>query len=112
MRFRDSVDIYEDKSLAGSPVPDYSGDPIYRAVPCSIMTTAGDESFRGRQLEAHLTHVVEMHNYPNITATCRLVDRGRLSGRALNVRQVRHLDVDTKGRRQIVQIYCEEAAPQ
>ena len=112
MRFRDVVDIYEDQSLAGSPIPDYSGEPIYRAVPCSITTVSGDESFRGRQLESHLTHVIEMHTYPEITATCRLTDRGRLAGRHFNVRQVRPLDVDKSGRRQMLQLYCEELAPQ
>jgi head-tail adaptor len=111
-RYRDLVDIQQDSSAAGSPDPDYSGIPFMRSVPCSIMTKSGDETFRGRQLEAHLSHVIEMRMYPGVKAMMRLIDRGRLPGRVYNVVHVREIDTDDNGRRNMLQLYCEELAPQ
>lgn len=110
MSYNDRVDVYNDISAAGSSVPDYSGMPTYRDVPCTIRTVAGDETYRGRQLEAHLSHVVELWHLPSITSTTRLVCKSRMIGRALNVRQAREID-QTRGIRQRLELYCEELAP-
>ena len=110
MSYRDYVDAYADVSAAGEAVPDYSGDPFYQAIPCSIVTVSGDETYRGRQLEAHITHVIETRYLPDIVATTRLIARGRLSGRVFNVDSVREID-QTKGRPQALLIKCVELAP-
>lgn len=111
MRYRDLVDIQQDSSADGE-AENFTGKPLLENVPCEIRTVSGDESFRGRQIEAHLTHVVEMHDYPGVVSTMRLVDRGRMAGRIMNIRHVRQLDVDAFGRRKMLQLYCEELAPQ
>ena len=112
MRFRDMVDIQQDQSADGSPQEDFSGTPFLARVPCEIKTISGDETFRGRQLTANTNHVVTMPHYPGIRTRMRLLCRGRLDGRILNITDVRELDLDERGRRRLVELYCSEASPQ
>ena len=105
--YRDQVDIQQDSSAAGAPVPVYTGGAKYAKVPCDIVTVSGDETFRGKQLEAHLSHVVEMQYMPDVDATMRLsVTGGTLTGRTLEIVQVRPLDFN--GRMRKLQLYCLE----
>lgn len=107
MAYRDLVDIQRDVSADGNPIPDHSAN-LYRMVPCQITTTAGDETFRGRQLEARTSHVVECHYLPNITPAMRCVVRGGLhTGRNLNITAVKVLD-QTRGQVAKLWLYCDE----
>ena len=106
--FRDMVTVEKDVSNAGDPVPDYSGT-LYKLVPCNITVISGDESWRGRQLEAHVSHVVAMHDMPGITAKHRLrVVAGYIVDAILNVLYVRPIKFD--GRIQYQELYCREMA--
>lgn len=107
-RFRDVVDIQQDGSAEGSPTPSYSGAPLYESVPCKIKPISGDESYRGRQLEAHLSAVVEMQYLEGVLPTMRLYVRaGIMAGRTLNIVHVRPLDLD-RGRAPKLELYCRE----
>ena len=84
--FRDRATIEQDSSAGDTAVPDYSGTPFLVDYPCRITTIGGDETYRGRMLEAHLTHVVEGHYYEGITPSMRLnVTGGRHTGNYLNI---------------------------
>ena len=110
--YRDSIDILRDLSADGDPVPDHDGieAAVYEAVPCAIRITAGDATYRGRQLEARATHVIELRALPGIVASMRVAVRGGfLAGRSLNITHVRPLD--QRGSRVAgLELYCEELA--
>jgi len=108
--YRDAVDIDQETSVPGEPVPDYSGAPLYADVPCDIRVISGDETYRGRQLEAHINAVVEMHALPGILPSMRLsVTAGHMVGRTLNIQHVRPVDLE-RGRLPKVELYCREVA--
>ena len=108
-RFRDMVTIQRDSSAAGSPQEDFTGAALYEHVPCDIKVISGDESYRGRQLEAHISAVVEMQYLENVTPKMRLsVEGGMMNGRTLNVVEVRPMDLDGKGRAPKLELYCRE----
>lgn len=106
--YRDMVDVQQDSSSDGTATPDYSGTPLYQDVPCNVHVISGDETYRGRQLEAHINAVVEMHLLPNITPSMRLsVVAGHMNGRTLNVAYVRPVDME-RGRIPKLELYCRE----
>lgn len=107
MAYRDMVDIQRDTSADGNPIPEHV-TALYRAVPCQITTTAGDETFRGRQLEARTSHVIECHYLRGILPSMRAVVRGGLyEGRTLNITAVKPLD-QTRGQVAKLWLYCDE----
>lgn len=107
-RFRDMVNVQQDSSAAGNPVEDFSGTALYESVPCDIRVISGDETYRGRQLEAHISAVVEMQYLENITPKMRLsVTGGIMNGRTLNIVEVRPVDLD-RGRAPKLELYCRE----
>lgn len=107
MAYRDLIDIQRDVSADGNPIPDHSST-IYRSVPCQITTTAGDETFRGRQLEARTSHVIECCWLPDITPAMRCVVRGGLhAGKNLNITASKTLD-QTRGQVAKLWLYCDE----
>ena len=69
-QYRDRIHIYNETSAAGSDDPAYS-TTLWRNLPCSITAVAGGETYRGRQLEATVTHVIEMRYYEGILPTMR-----------------------------------------
>lgn len=107
-KFRDRCDIQSDGSTDSNPVPDYTTyAPLYESVPCDITTVSGSETFRGRQLEAGMSHVVEMQYLPEINSTMRVsVTGGLLSGRTLHIASV--VPVDFDGRARKLQLMCRE----
>lgn len=106
--FRDRCNIQADGSTDSNPVPDYTTlAPSYENVPCDVTTVSGSETFRGRQLEAGLSHVVELQYLPDIVPTMRLVvTGGTLSGRTLNIAAV--VPLDFNGRKRKLQLMCRE----
>lgn len=57
-KYRDRVSIRRDTANAGDELPTYT--EVFRGVPCNIIHTSGDESFRGRQMEGRTDYVVEV----------------------------------------------------
>ncbi len=106
--FRDRCDIERDGSADGDPLPDYTSYAArYSNVPCDITTVSGSETFRGRQIEAGLSHVVEMQYLPDVTSTMRIsVTGGTLSGRTLHIAAV--VPLDFNGRSRKLQLLCRE----
>lgn len=105
---RELADIEDDAAPAGASDPSYSKIK-YQGVPCRVEIVSGDETYRGRQLESHLSHVVEMQRLPGIKPDMRLnMTGGNYAGRKLNIVYVRDLTGDGPLQRQ--QLYCRELA--
>lgn len=106
--FRDLIEIQQDSSAAGSAQPDYSGAPKYRSVPCKITPIAGSETWRGRQLEAHRSHVIECQYLDGVGPTMRAkVLSGLFRGLYLNFSDVRPLEMQG-GRARKLEMLCTE----
>lgn len=105
-RYRDLVDIKSDASADGDPTPSYTST-LYSSVPCQIEATSGNETFRGRQLEAHVDFVVSMNFMESVLPDMRLdVTGGIYNGRLLNVVNV--LPQVFRGRATTMDLYCRE----
>lgn len=103
-QLRDLATIEMDASNDAEQDPQYR-QAFLKNVPCSIAVVSGDESFRGRQLEAHLSHVVELHRIEGVKADMRLkVIGGPHKGSYLNIVYVR--DMTAEGVPQRMQLYC------
>lgn len=106
--FNDRVIIQADGSTDDNPAQEFGNSAA--SIPCTIVTVSGDETYRGRQLEAHLTHVVEMRFRTGIIPEMRLVVAGGIySGDTLNIvsaRPVRRSNVP------YLELYCRELASQ
>jgi hypothetical protein len=60
-RFRHRIRLVRDQSSDGSNTPDYSS--IGSGFPCHIMPKSTYEGERGKQLEAGVSHVIELRYY-------------------------------------------------
>lgn len=108
--YRDVVDIKSNTAADGSPTPDYSGTAFVASVPCKITARGGNEQYRGRTLEASITHAVEMQYIDGVLASMRLdVVGGVHTGRKLNV--IYAIPVEGVGRARKLELHCisEEA---
>ncbi len=75
--------------------------------PCSILPVSGDETYRGRQLEAHVDYIATGRRVSGVTPEMRLyVTAGMHKGKTLNIEQV-HEKWD-KQRAPILELYCTE----
>lgn len=105
---RDMVDIEKDVSADGTPIPDYSGADLWKSVPCDIVPTGGDETYKGRQLEARTAYVVTLQYIDGVLPNMRLrVTGGLYAGRLLNIANVRPIDV-ARGQTRKLELYCDE----
>lgn len=68
--YRDRIHVYRETSAAGADDPAFSST-LWRDLPCSITAVSGGETYRGRQLEATVTHVIEMRYYEGILPSMR-----------------------------------------
>lgn len=71
--YRDRVRIEYRTDAASAESPTWATLARGSAVPCSIEAAAGGESMRGRQVEAHITAIVEMRKRTDLTPAMRLV---------------------------------------
>lgn len=87
--YRDIVDILPDSSTGDAPQPSYT-TTLYRDVPCEIRAVGGGERYRGRQIEAGIDYVVEMHALDQFTNPRAIlyVKGGPFVGRTLNVTRI------------------------
>lgn len=103
--FNDRVNIQTDTSVPSSQTESFATSTP--GIPCNVVTVSGDETYRGRQLEAHLTHVVEMRFRSGITPMMRLVVAGGIyNGAVLNIQSVR--PVRKPGKMPLLELYCRE----
>ena len=106
--FRDRCDIRRDSSAAGNPIADFTTyAPLYENVPCDVTTVSGSEVFRGKQVVAGTSHVIELHYMPNILPNMQVfIIGGTLADRTLNITSV--VPIDFNGRRRKLQLFCQE----
>jgi head-tail adaptor len=98
--------IQQDSSNDDNPTATWTGDAFVRNWPCSVQPIGGDESYRGRQLEAHVDYVVEGRWVDGVKAEMRLyVASGFHRGKTLNIDNAREFK-DRGGRR--LELYCTE----
>lgn len=92
-RYRDLVHVQQDNSTPDNPDQDFSGTPLYRNVPCQIIAVSGGEIFRGRQLESHVSFIVDMHYLPGILPEMRLLVVGGIhKDKVLNISAAKPID--------------------
>ena len=70
-QYRERIHVYSETSAAGSDDPAF-GSTLWRDLPCAINAVSGGETYRGRQLEATVTHVMEMRYYAGILPNMRI----------------------------------------
>ena len=103
--YRDTVTIQQNNAADGSPTPDFSGSAFMAAVPCCVTSRGGNEQYRGRMLEAHLTHIVEMNWLDSVLPSMRLyVTAGIHAGRYLNI--VYAQPIEGNGRNRKLELQC------
>lgn len=68
--YRDRIHVYRETSADGSDNPAFANS-LWRDLPCSITAVSGGETYRGRQIEATVTHVIEMRYYDGILPSMR-----------------------------------------
>ena len=69
-QYRDRIHIYNETSADGSDDPAFA-TTLWRDLPCSITAVTGGETYRGRQIEATVTHVIAMRYYAGILPNMR-----------------------------------------
>lgn len=105
--YPDKVTAEEVTSTPGKQPKEYG--TFKSNLPCHIISTGGDETFRGKQIEPHITHVVEMPWVTGITATMRLnVVGGIHKSSILNIEYVNKQQ--KKGTPPRLEIRCRELA--
>lgn len=98
---RHNVHWQQDTSDIGSD--DNSFTDFLRNYPCNIEPVGGQESYRGKQLEATVTHVITGRRVQGAQPTMRLYEP--VDERYFNI--VRILDI--RGRRHDIEIHATEA---
>jgi len=105
--FPDRATIQQDSSLDGSPVEDFSGTALKSSIPGRLVDVSGDETYRGRQLEAHVSHVFECRYFSGVLPTMRLLMVGGIhGGKYLNIAYVKV--VREQGKIPMQWLYCRE----
>jgi hypothetical protein len=109
-QYRDTVTIQTMDAADGTATPSYS-TTFMEDVPCSIFVRGGDETYKGRILEGHLTHVVEMQWLDGLLPSMRLyVTSGVNAGKYLNIAYIRPLEGGGRARKAELQCVSTEAA--
>lgn len=107
--FPDRADIEQDSRADGDQLPNYTGPAFKKSVPGRLISTGGDETFRGRQLEAHIQHVYECRYFPGVLPTMRLkLVAGLFKDRIVNIAYVKV--IREKGTPPKQWLYCTELA--
>ncbi len=106
---RDRCDIQQDSSTTTDVNENFAGAAYAANIHCEIKTVGGDETYRGRQLQAGISHVVEMRYRAGVTAKMRLLIRtGIYKDRILNIKVPR--PIQKPGTPPMLELYCEELA--
>ena len=109
--YRDTVTIQQNSAADGAATPDYTGAAFMSAVPCQITSRGGNESYRGRVLEAHLTHIVESQWIDGVLPSMRLYVTGGIhTGRYLNIAYAQPVEGNGRARKLELQCMSQEVA--
>jgi len=104
---RDQVTIQKDSSLDGTLTADYSTSLVER-LPCHVEYVKGQETFRGRQLEAIVDYVIETRYRDDVTTRMRVsVTSGMYRGQTLNIAAAKPVQF-ARGRPPMMWLLCKE----
>lgn len=107
---RDRITIQTNASTADNPAQTWTGTLVTNW-PCTIKSVGGGEQIRGRQIEPHITWVVEAHwggDIKDVTQAMRiLVTAGEYTNRILNIEKI--LPVSRVGKPHIMSMDCTES---
>ena len=88
---RNRISILQDSSEEGDEAPLFTGTALATDLPCDIDSVSGQESYRGRQLEAGVNYVIRLRYKSGITPKMRVtVTAGIFDGLAMDIRYVQH----------------------
>ena len=103
---KDRGHIQQDSSNDDNPTATWTGTPFFANWPCHVQAIGGDESYRGRQLEAHVDYVIKGRFIDGVQDEMRWYGvSGFHKGKTLNIDSVREIK-DRGGRR--LELYCTE----
>jgi len=97
---RHNVTIQYNNATAGSDDPSYA--TFVANVPCKITPVSGGEQYRGRQIEATVTHLIEMRFLSGLSPTMRLYQA--IGTKYYNIQRIFEVD----GKRHDVDIMATE----
>lgn len=108
---RSRITIQTDASTGDNPQPSFTGT-LVSDWPATVRAVGGGENANGRQIEANVTWVVEVHWGGGITAVVPrnrvLVSKGEFSGRLLNIERV--MPIEGRARPHSMELHCSEEA--
>lgn len=103
------VNILKDSSADGDEAPVYTGENFATSVPAEIESVSGQETYRGRQLEAGVNYVVRMRYLAGLLPTMRVVPAdGPFNALTFDVRYVQNLPY-RRGHTPETWLYCGDA---
>ena len=109
MRFtgRDQITIQKDSSADGTLTADYS-TTLVENLPCHIEYVKGQESYRGRQLEALVDYVIETRHRSDVTTLMRVsVTAGMYRDQTFNIAAAKPVPF-ANGRPPMLWLLCKE----
>ena len=106
--YRDRANLMADTSTDDNPAELFTIS--VGSMPCTILTMGGNETYRGQQLAALISHIVETPWRTGVTADMRLeVVGGIYDGRILNIENVQPI---RKGNSMpTLTLHCRETEP-
>lgn len=96
--YRHYVNIKQDTSDDGDQTPVYS--EFMSSLPANVVEVRGMEKFRGRQIEANVTHLIETRWYAGITPAMRV----EWNGKTIDLTAV----IDRQGRSRYLELHGNE----
>ncbi len=99
-RYRHRIRLVRDQSADGVQVPDYQA--ISSGFPCRIVPKMGWEAQRGKQLEASVSHVIELRWYDSFKPND--VVENEDDGIRFNVKSV----INEDGAKREMMLYCDQ----
>lgn len=97
---RHRMSVYTETSATGADDPSYT---VHKSnLPCNIVPVSGGEVYRGRQIEATETHVIETRRYVSWSPRMRIYDQ--TNARWLDIQRA----LDVEGRRTMVLLTASE----
>ena len=84
MTYRHRVKILRDSSQDGEPDPNYV--QYMSGVPCNIVQITGGEIYRGKQLQAETTTVIEFRNLQGLST--QMIFENLITGQQYLIRRI------------------------
>lgn len=100
-RLRHYVTIQQDVSAAGAEQPSWA--TFAANVPCRVYEIRGGETFRGKQMEGDVSHVIETRYLVGLAPTMRVV----WDGKTIDITSI----LDRDGRKRYLEIQGNQINP-